>query len=116
MILIFSKSADQFLSNKIKDITKSTLIVLLIDGDNNHIVNANCVTLKQVRDWRERHKPEYIGEEKPLGTTATVETYYFDEEKGRMPYPVKIKNPLIEETEVEVSLEVEQLADNATIQ
>ena len=101
---------------KINDITKSTLIVLLIDGDNNHIVNANCVTLKQVRDWRERQKPEYIGEEKPLGTTATVETYYFDEEKGRMPYPVKIKNPLIEETEVEVSLEVEQLADNATIQ
>ncbi len=101
---------------KINDIAKTTLIVLMIDDDTDDIVNANYVELKQVRDWRERQAPEYYGEEKPLGTTATVETYYFDEEKSLMPYPIRIKNPLIEATEVEVSLDAAELADNATLQ
>ena len=98
----------------IKDITKCNLIVLLIDSETDDIVNANYVELKQVKEWRERQIPAYYDNGKPIGTTATIATYYFDEEESSMPIAIKIKNPLIEETEVEVTMQIQEQAENAT--
>ena len=100
----------------ITNTNNTTLVVMLIDGKNGEIVNANTVDLKQVNTWKVNQKPAFYNEGKILEEASTVTTYDFDEEKSRMAFPVKINNPWYETMPVEVVAEAVELADNAEFQ
>jgi hypothetical protein len=88
----------------------------MIDADNGSIVNANTLDLKQINTWRNKQKPSFFNEGKLLGSSSTISTYSFDEEKSHMAVPVRINNPLYEKIPVEISLEDIEIADNAYTQ
>ena len=100
----------------ITETNNTTLVVMLIDGKNGEIVNANTVDLKQINTWKVNQKPAFYGEGKILADSSVVTTYDFDEEKSRMAFPVRINNPWYEGMPVEVVAEVIELAENTGIQ
>ena len=104
------------LPETIGNLNNTTLIVLMIDTDNGSIVNANTLDLKQINTWRNKQKPSFFNEGKLLGSSSTISTYSFDEEKSHMAVPVRINNPLYEKIPVEISLEDIEIADNAYTQ
>ena len=100
----------------IENINNTTLIVLMVNADNGTIVNATKVDLEQVNAWREKQKPAFYNEGRLLASSSKLDTYFFDEEAKRMPVPVRINNPLYEPMEVELTAEVLELGENATVQ
>ena len=100
----------------ITNTNNTTLVVMLIDGKNGEIVNANTVDLKQVNTWKVNQKPAFYNEGILLEESSTVTTYDFDEEKSCMAFPVRINNPWYETMPVEVVAEAVELADNAEFQ
>ncbi len=104
------------LPSSISNIDNAILVAMLIDGKTGTILNANTVDLRQVNTWRANQKPAFYNEGKVLEDSTSTIVYGFDEEKNRMPFPVRLKNPLYEQMPVEVTAEVIELADNAQIQ
>ena len=104
------------LPSSISNIDNAILVAMLIDGKTGTILNANTVDLRQVNTWRANQKPAFYNEGKVLEDSTSTTVYGFDEEKSRMPFPVRLKNPLYEQMPVEVTAEVIELADNAQIQ
>ena len=103
------------LPSSITNTNNATLIVMLIDGKTGTILNANTVDLKQVNTWRANQKPAFVKEGKLMGDSSSITVYDFDEEKSRMPLPVRLNNPLYEQMPVEVTLEPIKLADGTQI-
>ena len=101
--------------SSIKDTNNATLIVMLIDGKTGVIANANTVDLKQINTWRANQKPAFYNEKILADSTATT-VYGFDEEKNRMPFPVKINNPLYEKMPIEITAEAIELSENTEVQ
>ncbi len=104
------------LPSSISNIDNAILVAMLIDGKTGTILNANTVDLRQVNTWRANQKPAFYNEGKVLEDSTSTTVYGFDEEKSRMPFPVRLKNPLYEQMPVEVTAEATELADNAQIQ
>ena len=98
------------------NVDNGKLIVMMIDAKSGEIVNANTLDLKQVNAWREKQKPSFYYNGELAASGKTVETYFFDEEKSRMAFPVCINNPLYEPMEVDVYAEFIELGDNAEVQ
>ena len=100
----------------ITNINNTKLIVMMVDANSGAIANANFIDLKQVSIWRENQKPAFFNAGKLLNETSSLDTYFFDEEAKRMPVPVRLNNPLYEPMEVEVSAEILELGENASVQ
>ena len=89
---------------------------MLIDGKSGTVLNANTVDLRQVNTWRANQKPAFVKEGKLMGDSSSITVYDYDEEKSRMPLPVRLNNPLYEQMPVEVTLEPIKLADGTQIE
>ena len=100
----------------ITNTNNATLIVMLIDGKTGEIVNANTLDLKQVNTWKANQKPSFFGNGELLGESSSADVYMFDEEKMRMPFPIRINNPWYEKMPVEVIAEEVELAENANFE
>ena len=104
------------LPSSITNTSNATLIVMMIDGKTGTVLNANTIDLKQIDTWRANQKPAFYNNGEILADSTSINIYGFDEEKNRMPFPVRLNNPLYEQMPVEVTAEAIELADNAQIQ
>ncbi|MBQ5663655.1 MAG: C10 family peptidase, partial [Bacteroidaceae bacterium] len=104
------------LPKSISNVNNVNLIVIMVDANNNEIVNANKVDLKQVNAWREKQKPSFFGNGKLLDSGMTFDTYSYDEEYKRMPFTVKLNNPIQEPMEITLTAKATKLGENAEVQ